>query len=68
MTLEITSEQRDLLLQLINEALDEIGPEIRHTFTRTYRDQLKHERTELLHLRDMLASLMPRSIEGVSAA
>jgi truncated hemoglobin YjbI len=68
MVLEITSEQRDLLLQLVNQALDEIGPEIRHTFTRTYRDQLKHERTELLHLRDMLASLMLHNAEGVTAA
>ncbi len=57
MHLEIDAAQRDRLLELINEALDEMGPEIHHTWTRSYKDELKTDRRELRRLRETLAQL-----------
>ena len=56
MSVELTSEQRNLLLQLVSEAIREIGPEIRHTMTSTYKDDLKQQRRALRHLRDVLSA------------
>jgi hypothetical protein len=57
MIVQLTAEQRDVLVQLVDEALDEIGPEIHHTFTRSYRDGLKVQRRELLSLRNLLTDV-----------
>jgi|GEM_PF-1118327 len=54
MTVELTWEQRELLLQLIDAALREIGPEIRHTMTSAYKDDLKEQRRQFYALRDLL--------------
>jgi hypothetical protein len=54
MLVQLTPQQRDVLVQLIDEALDELGPEIHHTMTRTYKDDLKEQRRELHALRDLL--------------
>ncbi len=54
MTVELTWEQRDLLLQLIDAALREIGPEIRHTMTSAYKDDLKEQRRQFHELRRLL--------------
>ncbi len=41
MLVQLTPQQRDVLVQLLDEALEELGPEIHHTMTRTYKDDLK---------------------------
>jgi hypothetical protein len=57
MGVELTQEERDLLRQLVDAALREIGPEIRRTQTYDYKDDLKHQRHTLLGLRDRLIGL-----------
>ncbi len=54
MIVELTPEQRGALLELINRELLELGPEIHHTWTRDYRENLKQERRVLLELRERL--------------
>jgi hypothetical protein len=54
MLVELNQQQRDLLLDLVNEALEEIGPEIHHTWTRSYKTELKDRRRELTQVRGML--------------
>ena len=55
MTLELTPEQRDALLDLINRELLEIGEEIRHTNTPEYRKNLKQGKQVLHTVQEMLA-------------
>jgi hypothetical protein len=54
MSIELSPDQRDRLLQLVDAAIEELGPEIHHTMTRTYKDDLKSQRRELYALRDLL--------------
>jgi hypothetical protein len=42
------------LLQLIDSAMLELGPEIHHTVARAYKEDLKEQRRELRALRDLL--------------
>ena len=64
MMVELSSTQRDLLLQLVDAALREIGPEIRHTMTSAYKDDLKDQRRDLRSVRDLLTGT---TSVGVSA-
>jgi hypothetical protein len=57
MIVELTREQRDQLLELVNLELLEIGPEIRHTTRRNFRDDLKEQRRVLTSLRDLLSDI-----------
>ena len=41
MILELTEAEREALLTLVEREISDLGPEIRHTTTRTYRDDLK---------------------------
>lgn len=59
MRIELTQPERDLLAQLVDAELREIGPEIRHTRTYTYKDDLKERRKALQHLREHLAAETP---------
>ena len=54
MTIELNAQQRDLLLQLVDEAIEDLGPEIHHTMTAGYKDELKEQRRELHVLRAVL--------------
>lgn len=54
MKTELTSEQREALLALVNEAIDELGPEIHHTVARTYKADLRQQRAMLMNLRALL--------------
>ena len=67
MLVELSEEQRNLLLDLVNEALDEIGPEIHHTWTRAYKTELKDRRRELAHVREVLFE-EARGLKGQGAA
>ncbi len=55
MTLELTPQERDLLVGLLDREISDLGPEIHHTDTRSFRQDLKATRQLLLHLRDRLA-------------
>ena len=50
MVLEIDDTQRDILATLVRRELDDLGPEIHHTRTRSYRKDLEAEREVLEHL------------------
>ena len=56
MIVELTSEQRDQLLQLVDTALREIGPEIRHTDSSSFRDDLRTQRGTLRSIHHLLAN------------
>ncbi len=57
MIVELDAQQRALLIELVQEALTDLGPEIRHTRTSTYKDDLKYERRVLVGLRDLLSDV-----------
>ncbi len=59
MNIELTQRERDLLTQLVDTALREIGPEIRRTMTYDYKDDLKDQRQTLRHVRDRLTAENP---------
>ncbi len=65
MHVELTSTQRDLLLQLIDGALREIGPEIRHTDNSAFKDDLKQERRDLRDLWELLRGMPPGVPHGL---
>jgi hypothetical protein len=54
MTVELTREQLDLLMRLVDAENGDVGPEIHHT--RTYQDPLKEQRRQLQQLYDTLAA------------
>jgi hypothetical protein len=54
MLLEIDDVQREMLAAVIRRELDELGPEIHHTRTRSYRRDLKDQKEILEHLLDRL--------------
>ena len=62
MSVELTQQERDLLTQLVDSALRELGPEIRRTMTYDYKDDLKKQRETLRHLRDRLAADKPSAM------
>ena len=55
MSVDLTQHERDLLVQLLDSALREIGPEIRRTQTYDYKDDLKEQRRTLRQLRERLS-------------
>ena len=54
MRVELNPEERDVLIHLLDEAIRDLGPEIRHTMTSTYKDDLKQHRRVLRGLRERL--------------
>jgi hypothetical protein len=54
MRIELTSSQRDVLLELVNEALRDLGPEIHHARTPSYKENLREFRHDLSALRGLL--------------
>jgi hypothetical protein len=59
MQIEISPEERAVLAALVQEELNDIGPEIRHTQTTEYRDELKSRKDLLVRLLDRLAAPQP---------
>lgn len=68
MLVQLTPQQRDVLVQLVDEALEELGPEIHHTMTRTYKDDLKERRRDLHALREVLSSAEPAGIGSATTS
>jgi hypothetical protein len=67
MIVQLSSEQRDMLLRLLDAETAALSAEIHHT--RTYKDPLKDQRRTLLGLRELLSDV-PASTElvGMSCA
>ncbi len=59
MLLEIDNQEREVLAALVREELDEIGPEIHHTWTSGYREELKTRKEVLDRLMERLAAPEP---------
>jgi hypothetical protein len=51
MLVELTPEEREALLTLVEREIADLGPEIRHTDTRSYRDDLKTQKRKMVELR-----------------
>jgi hypothetical protein len=64
MNVELNQRERDALAQLVDAALREIGPEIRHTRTNDYKDDLKVQRETLRHLHERLTADNPEVLVG----
>ncbi len=54
MVFKMSREERDLLVALIDREIRNMGPEIRHTQTSTYRDELMMEKRQLNSLVERL--------------
>ena len=59
MIIELTSEEREVLLALVDREITELIPEIRHTRTQTYREDLKAQQKALQGLSRHLRELQP---------
>jgi hypothetical protein len=59
MTIELTDQERGVLVSMLEEAIREMGPEIRHTMTSTYKDDLREQRRVLQTLHDRLTGTSP---------
>lgn len=66
MRVDLTPHNRDLLLELVDSEIREIGPEIRHTDHCDYRDELRAKRRELRDLHALLAHALPESTHGAA--
>ncbi len=59
MTVELSPEEREVLLGLVEREIAELAPEIHHTRTRTYREDLKAQQRTLRDLLDHLRECQP---------
>ncbi len=50
MTLTLSDQEWELLLQLVEREVSDLGPEIRHTTTSGLRDELKRDKHTLRRL------------------
>ena len=50
MVIELTPEEREVLLVLVEREMTDLGPEIHHTRTQTYREDLKAQQRALRDL------------------
>lgn len=59
--LEITAEEREILVQLLEGCLSDLHDEISHTDNYDYREMLKHRRQVLMKLEDALQLKMEKA-------
>jgi hypothetical protein len=59
MTIELQTDEIELLASLVQRELSELGPEIHHTQTSSYRDDLKTRKDLLIRLLDRLSAAQP---------
>lgn len=57
MHLDLTAEERDLLVGLLERALAEIRVEARHTDDPGFRERVQHERDALRRLTDRIRKI-----------
>ena len=55
MTIELGSNEIDLVKELVKHRIEELGPEIHHTRTPEYHDDLKKLREKLRTLHERLS-------------
>ncbi len=55
MNVDLTEEERRILLQLMQREIGDLGPEIRHTATTVYRSDLKDYKHKLQALTKRLS-------------
>ncbi|MBK9128012.1 MAG: hypothetical protein IPM13_09445 [Phycisphaerales bacterium] len=60
MTLELSPEEVEVLRKVLEREIAEVGPELRHTATSTYHDELKHYKEVLIHISKRLAEPKPQ--------
>jgi hypothetical protein len=56
MNVQLTEEERSILVRLMQREIAELGPEIRHTDAADYRDDLKTYRHQLQELSQRLCA------------
>ena len=56
MVIEITKEECQALEQLLDGAIRDLGPEVRHTMTSDYKDELKARKRTLQDLYQRLCT------------
>jgi hypothetical protein len=61
MLADLTLQERELILELLTRELSDLGPEIRHTDDREFRDELRERRDVVRHLTERLEALQPTS-------
>jgi hypothetical protein len=59
-TLELNDDQYRLVSEMVESRIRDLHPEIRHTRTYTYRDELRHELETLTALQEMLLEAAPK--------
>lgn len=59
MIIELTEEEREALLRLVEREISDLGPEIRHTSIRSFREDLKVQKQALRQLRERLYTPQP---------
>ncbi|MFH0981566.1 MAG: hypothetical protein V2A79_08515 [Planctomycetota bacterium] len=59
MIVELSENEREALLELVVREISDLGPEIRHTRTRSYRDDLKVHKQALRQLLEHLQAHQP---------
>ena len=57
MTIELNSEERDILIHLLDREISDLGPEVRRTRTSDYRAELKAEKQTLRRLSERLRTM-----------
>lgn len=62
MLVEITHDEREVLLRLLDREFRELGPEIRHTESTDYYDRLRNYRKQIALLKDRLAENMVETV------
>jgi hypothetical protein len=56
MLIDMTEQERQLLMQLVRREITDLGPEIRRTRTSSFRDELKDQKDVFRHLLEHLSA------------
>lgn len=56
MLIDMTEQERQMLMQLVRREITDLGPEIRRTRTSTVRDELKGQKVTFRHLLEHLSA------------
>lgn len=63
--LELSDQERNLLLAMLDREIGDLGPEIHHTDSSSYRSELKSDRQVLTGLRKrLLSGKVPADVAG----
>ena len=68
MKIEISIEERDELVKLVENYFEETRVEVRHTQNREFRSQLQHEEATLRGLKDKLVQITDTEYPNTAVA